>query len=223
MKIINKYSDKCSMGSDVVKGEIHDTGNSTRMTEKAESGNETNNAHDIAIELSKSRTLINKNKCDNSDVVKSGNHNINEIPDCFKTVSEQRKAKNEDSASHENCESYYQERCRNEINNDNSEISVKLREIKRQSIKNGDIVKSPNKSIKYVRQCSEIITQQIESGNETNNQGEHMSKHSKGGNQGNNDVDKYEIVTEAVKSGKESKSDNQENSEIVNKKLDSVW
>ena len=37
----------------------------------------------------------------------------------------------------------------------------------------------------------------------------------------NNDVDKYEIVAEAVKSGKESKCDHQDYSEIVNEKLES--
>ena len=65
------------------------------------------------------------------------------------------------------------------------------------------------------------ISQQLKSGNETINKHEDTSEQSKGGNQGNNDVDNYEIVTESVKSGKESKSDNLDSYEIINEKVDS--
>ena len=80
-------------------------------------------------------------------------------------------------------------------------------------------MKSGNQSIEYVRECSKIVSQQIKSVNETINKDKDMSEQSKGGNQGNNDVHKYEFVTEAVKSGKESKCDHQQYFEIINKKL----
>ena len=166
---------------------------------------------EVVIEQGKSRNesvnkYSGKSKGDNSDVAKSRNKNINEVPDCSKTFSKKTKGRNQDSNDHENSESIEQERHGKEINKDNSEIMVEVRTIEKESIKNdrdnGDIVKSGNQTIEYVRECLEIVIQKIKGGYETINKDKDMSEQSKGGNQGNHDFDNYAIVTESVKSGK---------------------
>ena len=56
-----------------------------------ESGNETKFANKIVIDPRESRTQINNNNDDNSDVAKSQNKNMNEVPHCWKIVREETK------------------------------------------------------------------------------------------------------------------------------------
>ena len=54
---------------------------------------------------------LNKNNDDNSDVAKSYNKNMNEVPYCWKIVRKETKGRNQDCTDPENCKSIEQERC----------------------------------------------------------------------------------------------------------------
>ena len=68
---------------------------------------------------------INNNNDDNSDVGKSRNKNMNEVPPCWKIAREETKGRDEDCTDHENYKSIEQERhrklesgCRHKTNED---------------------------------------------------------------------------------------------------------
>ena len=81
--------------------------------------------NDIVIDPSESGTQINNNKDDNSDVGKSQNNNMNEVPPCWKIAREETKGRDEDCTDCENYKSIEQERhgkfesgCRRKTNED---------------------------------------------------------------------------------------------------------
>ena len=109
---INQCHGKFPLGGDIVKGEKHDIGKSTIITEGVKSGNKTNYADDIVIDPRERGTQINNNNDNNSDVAKIQNKNMNDIPYCSKIVREEKDPRDKDCTDDENSKSIEVERHR---------------------------------------------------------------------------------------------------------------